>query len=237
MNLSLSLRFLNLLKENNNKAWFDANRPLYEEARQEFITFVEALIEKLTIFDPELGTITSKDCIFRINRDLRFSKDKRPYKNHFGAYIATKGGRKSIYAGYYLHVQPYDDNFLTAPLIAGGVYCPEPKTLRMIRNDIYDYTNEYKKLINHPDFISNFQWLEETNPRSNPKGFPKDFPDIDLLKRKEYTFYHTISPELLADSKNLLPTLYHYFTLMKPLNDFYNRAIDYHLNVEQEEKL
>lgn len=230
MSLSLSLEFLTKLVQNNNKPWFDANKAQYQEARAEFVAFVEKLIPEIQKFDPAIN-LSAKDCIFRINRDLRFSKDKRPYKNHFGAYIA-QGGRKSILAGYYIHVEPADGEFLSNSLWAGGIYCPEPKTLLAIRNDIYDYTEEYKELINNPAFAEKFSWLDGKLLRTAPKGFPKDFPEIDLLKRREYSFGKLIDKKTLC-SEQLFEHTIETFIAMKPLNDFLNRAILFHQEQQQ----
>ena len=105
--LQTSITFLRELIANNNKEWFDANRNFYQKARIEFDGFVDRLINEIRLFDPTIGSITAKDCVYRIYRDVRFSPDKTPYKNHFGAYIA-QGGRKSLLGGYYLHVEPAD---------------------------------------------------------------------------------------------------------------------------------
>src|SRR6476469_4765235 len=100
-----TLKFLSQLKKNNNKAWFDAHRIQYEAARTDFSNFIQLVIEALQKSDPTLTGLTAKDCLFRINRDIRFSKDKSPYKTNFGA-IIKQGGRNSAYAGYYFHCSP-----------------------------------------------------------------------------------------------------------------------------------
>ena len=100
-----SLSFLKQLAENNNRDWFEANRDEFEQCRADFLKFTETLLKEIATFEPDLGHLEAKDCVFRIYRDVRFSKDKRPYKNHFGAYFAP-GGRKSTKAGYYIHIEP-----------------------------------------------------------------------------------------------------------------------------------
>ena len=99
-------QFLSELRLHNNREWFQANKPRYDLLHRQFIEVVQELINRMTLFEPELAGLTPKDCIFRIYRDIRFSPDKTPYKTHFGAYIAAYGGRKSEYAGYYLHLEP-----------------------------------------------------------------------------------------------------------------------------------
>jgi len=117
-----SLSFISDLKKNNNKEWFHANRKQYDEARGEFIAFVEMMVSEIGMFDPDLGPISPKSTLFRINRDIRFTKDKSPYKTNFGAFI-IKGGKKSGNAGYYFHLEP-DGTFA-----GGGIYHPEANIL------------------------------------------------------------------------------------------------------------
>ena len=116
-----SLQFLKELKSNNNRDWFMANKPRYEDARKEFEVFIDALIEQISIFDPSIGHHTGKDCIFRIYRDVRFSKDKSPYKTHMGAHITSAAKKSEIHsrAGYYVHIGPGES------MLAGGAYLPQ----------------------------------------------------------------------------------------------------------------
>ena len=122
-------QFISELRLHNNREWFQANKPRYDLLHRQFIEVVQELINRMTLFEPELAGLTPKDCIFRIYRDIRFSPDKTPYKTHFGAYIAAYGGRKSEYAGYYLHLEP------GASMLAGGVWCPPPALLKLFRKD------------------------------------------------------------------------------------------------------
>ena len=100
-----TLQFLKQLKKNNNKQWFDANRKKYESAKNDFTIFLQDVLNDFCKTDTGLIALAAKDCLFRINRDIRFSKDKSPYKTNFGASINT-GGKKSFKAGYYLHIEP-----------------------------------------------------------------------------------------------------------------------------------
>jgi len=137
--------FLRKLKKNNNREWFAKNKPTFVEAKTAFEGVVEKLITEVSKFEPTLKTLTPKETVFRIYRDVRFSKDKTPYKAHFGVFLAP-GGRKSIYSGYYIHVE--DNN----SFMGGGVWCPQPDTLKAIRTDIYNFTDDFKKIINNPTF-------------------------------------------------------------------------------------
>ncbi|MEZ5306428.1 MAG: DUF2461 domain-containing protein [Pyrinomonadaceae bacterium] len=174
-----TLDFLKKLKKNNNRDWFLANKKLYDAAREEFAFEVDSLIGGIARFDPEmLGTVAG-DCMFRIYRDVRFSKDKSPYKTAFGAYMGP-GGRKSSVPGYYLHVSPGES------FIAGGAYQPAPEALMKIRNAIAEDTTGFRKILNAKKFRETFGDLEGEQLKTAPKGFPKDHPAIDLLKFKSF---------------------------------------------------
>ena len=217
--------FLRELNENNNREWFADNKPLYIEAKSAFEDVVINLISIVSETEPNIDVLSPKECIFRIFRDVRFSKDKTPYKNHFDAFIAKKGGRKSIYAGYFLRIAPENS------LFGGGIYAPIPEILKALRQEIYNFPDELKAIINNPDFKMVYDKLYDQKLIMAPKGFPRDFPDVELLKYKSYVTVHPLSdddltsPALENKFRMLIKTLY-------PFNNFLNRAIDY-----QEEKL
>ena len=220
------LSFLGELINNNHKEWFDANRQYYREAQYEFELFINLLISEIRSFDPTIGAIVAKDCVFRIHRDVRFSKDKTPYKNHFGAYIA-QGGRKSSLGGYYFHVEPANAGYLNNSMWAGGIYSPDATTLKAIRTDIYELTDEYKAIIQCDEFTDTFKWFDGNMLTTAPKGFPKDFPDIELIKRRDYSYYRNIDEQTLLNDR-LLEESIRVFKLMLPFNRFMNRAISFH---------
>ena len=227
--MKTAITFLRELIDNNHKEWFDANRQYYREAQNEFNQFVDLLIPEIRSFDPSIGSITAKDCVFRIYRDVRFSNDKTPYKNHFGAYIA-KDGRKSVMAGYYFHIEPIGAGYLNNSMWAGGIYSPAAPTLKAIRTDIYEHTKEYKNIIENKEFTGAFKWFDGNKLTIAPKGFPKDFAEIELIKHKEFTFYRNIDEQTLIDNY-LLEKSIDIYKLMIPINKFINRAITYHSTV------
>lgn len=216
-----TLQFLSDLKENNHREWFLANKPRYETANREFHQFVDALIGEIAQFDPAVMHYTAKDCVFRIYRDVRFSKDKSPYKTHFGAYItgAPKKTEIHTHAGYYLHVEP------GASMLAGGAYEPESKWLRAIRQEIAYCTQEFTDILNHPDFKQYFGAMEGDKLKTTPKDYPPDHPAIEWLKHKSFlathncTDAHVSAPDFLRHSAAV-------FRALRPFNAFLSRALD-----------
>lgn len=211
------LQFLTELKENNNKEWFDLNRKRYEAAKKKVLFLSEFVNHEIVKFDSEVGMLNPKDCLFRIFRDVRFSNEKTPYKTNMGSFIAS-GGRKSIYAGYYIHIEP------GASFIGGGSYCPQPDALKALRTEIYDNAEEFKSIIFKESFVSCFPEMYDDKLKTAPKGFPKDFPEIDLLKYKSYAFTSKISDELIL-SENFVNTIIECFRELHPANQFLNQAI------------
>lgn len=212
--------FLSILKENNYKEWFHANKDLYNDAKKEFEDFVNALIAEIHTFDKEIGYPEAKDCVFRIFRDVRFSNDKTPYKTNMGAYIARGGSRKSEYGGYYFHLEPGNC------MLAGGVWMPQPDILKGIREEIFHNIDEFNEIINNKNFKKHFSGIDSDSVLKNaPKDYPKDWPHIDLLKFKSYTVGKIIPDELVLSNK-IIPTATEVFKALMPLNKFFNRVIE-----------
>jgi uncharacterized protein (TIGR02453 family) len=217
MNFTKIFDFLKNLEQNNNRPWFDENKETYEAAKSDFEQFIDVLIPRLKEFDDDIDVFSSKECIFRIYRDVRFSKNKDPYKTNFGAYI-VKGGRKSPYAGYYVHIQPSES------FIGGGIYQPSPEVLKSVRKEIYENIDEFKEIINDARFKKYFPELYGEALKTAPKDFPKDFPDIDLLKFKHYTVIHNIKDSFYS-SPDLLEKLIEIFKVQYPFNRFLNEGV------------
>ena len=215
-----TLDFLKALEINNNKAWFDAHKNEYNIARQAFIESVDAIIVSLKSFEPDLGNFTAKECIFRINRDVRFSKDKRPYKNNMSAYF-NRAGKKGTGAGYYVHVEP-GNSFLAA-----GVWMPEAPNLSKIRQEIDYNFNEWKKIIVNASFKKMFaNGMDTTDTLVRPpKGYEDSNPALEFLKLKSFVARRPFSDAALQDktfNKELSTT----FKTVKPMLDFINRSLD-----------
>jgi len=220
MALEKSTAFLKALKKNNTKEWFDKNKPKYLEAKEEFEVVVQSIISALNKFDKKISSdMKAKDCVFRIYKDVRFSKDKTPYKNHFGAYFSP-GGKKSNAAGYYLHFQPGN------LFIAGGNWQPEPPQLQAIRQEIDYNGDKLVKLLRAKPFSAFFKGLsEEDKLKTAPKGFDKEHKHIELLKLKSFIAYHPINDAKLK-GKELEKTAGAAFKSMFPLIQFLREASD-----------
>jgi uncharacterized protein (TIGR02453 family) len=217
-----TLSFLKSLKKNNNKPWFDANKSKYLEVRNNFEEFVALLLQKMALFDEDLKELEYKNCVFRINRDVRFSKDKTPYKINFSASF-NKGGKKSIYAGYYLHMQPGGNSF-----IGGGLWRPEPEQLKKVRQEIDYCFPEFKKIIEVPAFKKNYGGLEKDQNQmliNIPKGYEKENPAADFLRMKSFVATKNIADDDLTNPKFMNQIVDSYKTL-KPLLNFINRSFE-----------
>ena len=217
MDLHGTVDFLGKLKANNNREWFQANKQLYDDARGEFEQFIAILIPVIRGIDPDVDVMSPKECLFRIFRDVRFSKDKSPYKTNFGAFIA-RGGRKSPHAGYYIHIEP------GASFVGGGAYMPESQYLKAIRTEIFENPEEYKTIITSDYFRKYFGGMFGEKLKTAPKGFPKEFPDIDLLKNKHYAVTHRVEDGFWF-SDTLVEDVAEMFGALYVLNRFLNNAI------------
>jgi uncharacterized protein (TIGR02453 family) len=219
-----TLTFLDDLKLNNDREWFEVNRNRYEAARQDFIRFVSGLIQKIGKWEEGIKKQSAKDCIFRIYRDVRFSKNKDPYKTHFGAWMNSRG-RKSESAGYYFHLEP-GNTFL-----AGGVYMPPAAELKAIRQEIDYNLDDFESILNDKDFKKYFGKLGGEKLKTAPKDYPKDHPGIELLKHKDFIVEHQITNEEVL-SEDLAEKCEKIFYAMVPMNRFMNEALGLEENGE-----
>jgi uncharacterized protein (TIGR02453 family) len=210
--------FLRELRENNDREWFKANKTRYEALYKAHITVIQELINRLGAFDPEIVGLDAKSCIYRIYRDIRFSNDKTPYKTHFGAYMTGYGGRTSPYGGYYLHLDP-EGSFLS-----GGVWCPDPKMLKKLRQDIFNNIEEFVGILNDKKFKQLYGGLEGDMLQRMPDGFPKDSPYDYILKHK-YFVVSCNKPETFFEKENWIEEAVEEFKVLYPFNKFLNYTI------------
>jgi uncharacterized protein (TIGR02453 family) len=212
-----TLQFLSDLKRHNDREWFAQNRNRYLEAKANYESFVQALINEISSFDPILRGLEVKSCTFRINRDIRFSNDKSIYKTNMGAFI-VRGGKKNgdKFAGYYFHVEPGNS------MIAGGAYMPPTPWLSAIRENIDEHGAQLRKIISSKEFVKYFGNIEGEILKTVPKGYSKDHPYIDLLKMKSY-----LASNMISDKDVAGPLCFEHVVnacrAMKPLNDFLSK--------------
>lgn len=215
-----TLTFLKQLKKNNNKPWFDGHRAQYEAARIDFQNFIQLVIDRLQQSDTTVTGTMARDCLFRINRDIRFSNDKTPYKTNFGASI-KQGGRKSGLAGYYFHLEP------GSSFVGGGLWMPEAPALKAVRQEIDYNWDEFQAIIQAKDFKKVFGGVYRSSDVSLstvPKGYEKDNPAIDYLKLKSFIAETTITDEELTTASLHKKTVAA-FEALQPLLQFINRAL------------
>lgn len=215
-----TIKFLKDLARNNSKEWFDVNRSRYEIAKEDFIALASQVIAAHGKSDTSIVSLKAKDCIFRINRDVRFSKNKAPYKNNMAASINSKG-KKSMSAGYYLHCEPGKS------FIAGGIYMPMPEDLKKIRQEIDYNFDEFKKIVSAKKFKAAYKELsagEDMKLIRPPKGYEPDNPAIEFIKLKSFIATSAVTDAELA-SKNLVKKIVQGFEAIQPLIQFVNRAL------------
>ena len=216
-----TVRFLRNLSKNNNKPWFDLHRKEYEIARKDYEDFIQSVIDTFGKSDPSIAPLIAKQCLFRINRDIRFSKNKTPYKKNFAASI-NRGGKKSIFAGYYFHLEPGNS------FIGGGIWMPMPGETQKIRQEIDYCWPEFKKIITAKNFKTIYGELDnepEITLVNVPKGYTKENPAAQYLKLKSWIAMQKISDTTLS-SANLLKQTAAAFSAIQPLIYFLNRAIE-----------
>jgi uncharacterized protein (TIGR02453 family) len=217
---SSTLKFLKELRKNNNKPWFDAHRKQYEAAKNDFENFIQSVLENHSKNDPDLKELTAKKCMFRINRDVRFSKDKSPYKTNFGASM-DKGGKKSGLAGYYFHLEP-GKSFL-----GGGIWMPQPDALKKVRQEIDYCLDEFKKIMSVRKFQTVYGKLytgEGIQLSKVPQGFERDNPAAEYLKFKSWLVLADLSDSTLT-SKELIKKTVDAFSVLQPFIKFLNRPL------------
>ena len=217
-----TLKFLKGLAKNNNKPWMDDHRNDYLEAKGDFESFITALILTTSKFDNTIQDLTVKDCTFRLNRDIRFSKNKTPYKINLGASL-NRDGKKSIYAGYYFHLEPGGNSFA-----GGGIWMPQSGELKKLRQEIDYNFEEFAHLLTVKNFKSVYGLLEsgeDVKLTNLPRGYDKDNPAAEYVKLKSI-----LALKKVPDADLLKPTLLKdtakTFEALHPLINFLNRALD-----------
>lgn len=216
-----SLQFLDDLKANNNRDWFLDNKKRYEVFKKDYHQLVSNFLDAMKPYDPTLEMLEVKNCTFRINRDIRFSKDKSPYKDHLGIWFSsgTKGLNRS---GYYVHIAR------TGSFIAGGLYCPEPEDLKKMRKEIAYFHEDLEEIMRNKTFkkeFGDFDRNEKNVLKNPPRGYEKEHHAIELLKLKSFETSQKFDFEEVSN-EDFINKMSKKLLALKPLNDFINRALD-----------
>lgn len=214
-----TLKFLKDLRQNNNKPWFDENKTQYQHAKEDFETLVQQIIDGLGRMDANLEGQKVKDCVFRIYKDVRFSKDKTPYKANMGASF-SRGGKKSPYAGYYFHLEPGGNSFA-----GGGIWMPEAPVIKKIRQEIDYNFSAFQGVVGQKEFIRYFGKVNGDTLKTAPQGYHEDNPAIAYIKLKSLVATHNITDDA-ATQPTLVRDILRTFAVMQPFVNFLNRAQD-----------
>ena len=229
MQIQRTIRFLQAIKENNTRKWFNENKEEFLEIKAHFDEEINKAIAIIADFDPRIAHITAKDATYRFYRDTRFSPDKSPYKTHLGAYISEKG-KKSLHGGYYIHLEPGHC------LFAVGAYWLPTNILTACRNEIMANIDEWKQCVENAKFVSLFGKAGEGTWNSKrsfglehlkkcPTGFPKDYEYIEYLRMKDYCCHHHVDENIFS-SDTWHTKMKEIFIVAKPMMDFVNNVID-----------
>ncbi|MCD7963852.1 MAG: DUF2461 domain-containing protein [Rikenellaceae bacterium] len=214
--------FLIELGLNNDKNWFEKNKNRYKAIQAEFGELTGKIIDGISVFDPSIKGLAPKDCTYRIYRDVRFSKDKSPYKTHIGAYFCPNG-KKSGYAGYYFHIEPINNNYATGSFLTSGIYMPESVVLKSVREEILDYGD---LLLSAVDSAKGFRLNQDNKLKKTPVGYPKDSTYDELLKLKDFFVEKPIDGDYLLH-KDLADHVIEDFSKTYELTKILNRAVKY----------
>ncbi|MFY0600542.1 MAG: DUF2461 domain-containing protein [Cyclobacteriaceae bacterium] len=212
--------FLTQLKNNNDRAWFDANKPSYTLSHEEMIAFADDILHKLKEKD-NIETLSGKKSLMRIYRDTRFSKDKTPYKTGWSG--GFKRASSELRGGYYFRVEPGNS------VVAGGFWGPESKDLKQIRDQIAQDPDELRNILSEPNFKDFFGEMEGETVKTAPKGFLKEDPAIDLLRHKQFLLVKKFSDKevLKSDFSSVIADAFH---RMRPFHDYFSYILTHDLN-------
>ena len=210
--------FLRRLAANNERTWFQEHKEEYLAVKEAFDDLIAAAIARIATFDDSVAHLSPSDCTYRIYRDTRFTNDKSPYKSHLGAYINSRG-KKSNHCGYYIHLEPENC------MLAGGSWCMPPAMLKAVRMSVCDNIDEFRSIVEDPEFTQYFPVIGEQHLKTMPKGFPKDFPYPQYLKCKDYIVWHNVDDDFFI-AEDFLDRMDKVFRQLKRFADFTNYTID-----------
>ena len=223
-----TLPFLQELARNNNRPWFNDNKPRWIAIKEAFESFTQELIDEMVKVDPSLEGLTPKNTVYRIYRDTRFSPDKTPYKTHIACFLSSWGPKNSGVPGYYFQMGCDEAYGLKGTCnLGGGIFMPRPEALNAIRQEIFYCTDEFLGIINNPTYKKYFgsEFFTMKKLQRVPKGYPADWEHAELLKYKDYCTAHTM-PERLLTSEHLSDEVLKVWKASVPLNRFVQRAME-----------
>ena len=215
-----TLQFLEDLKANNNRDWFLENKKRYEIVKKDYHKMVSDFLDTMKPLDPALELLEVKNCTFRINRDIRFSKDKTPYKTHIGVWLSS-GSKGQNRAGYYVHIEK------GSSFIAGGFYAPESEDLKKVRKEIAFFYEDLEEILAEKNFkktFGDFDRNERSLLKNPPRGYEKEHPAIELLKLKSFEASQKFDISEVLE-KDFVSKMSKRLIVLKPLNEFINRAL------------
>ncbi len=219
MNTQIIMDYLSALSMNNNREWYHANKDDYKTANAEFEELLQTLILEIGKYDSSILHNNPKDLTFKIVRDTRFSHDKSPYHPAFRAHISSQG-KLPVPVGYYLMLKPQNQSFL-----GGGLFADMFKeATTMVRDSIAQNGEEWEQIIREPEFEKYFT-VQGTALKKVPAGYEKEHPQAEFLKYKSWYLEYPIKDEELKDAETFVAKAAEIFRIMKPFNDFLNRAL------------
>lgn len=218
MNVQIILDFLKRLSANNNREWFQEHKEEYKEVQRLFDELLTMVIGRIATFDNSVQHLVPSDCTYRIYRDVRFSSDKSPYKNHIGGYINARG-KKSMHCGYYIHLEPGNC------MLAGGSWCMPKDMLKAVRQSVVDNIDEFRSIVEDKSFKQYFSEIGEEHLKTVPNGFPKDFAFPQYINCKDYTVCYKVDDSFFS-SPDFLDEIENVYKQLKRFADFTNETID-----------
>lgn len=214
------ISFLRKLARHNNREWFNAHKDEYLKIKKKSDEIAQRFINAIASVDPDAAALSVADCTYRIYRDVRFSSDKSPYKTHIGIFVNPPYGKKSNRCGYYLHIEP-DNVFFCA-----GTVCLPSHTVTAIRRSIFDEIDEYRDIVENPDFQTLLPELGMNPVKTAPKGFDKDWKYLDYVRPRDFVAAsHPFEPERY-ERPDFVESLMPAISQAKRFNDFINFTIE-----------
>lgn len=220
MDTKMILKYLTDLSEHNNREWYHAHKAENKEANTQFEELIQTLILRIGEFDSSILHNQPKELTFKLMRDTRFSHDKSPYNPSFRAHIASKG-KLPVPVGYYLMIKPGGQSFL-----GGGLFADMFRNAtEMIRDYITEHGEEFEEIIHTPEFQKYFS-VQGTSLKNVPAGYDKEHPQAEYLKFKSWYLEYPVADEVIADAEQFVEEATKLFEIMKPFNDYLNKALE-----------